>query len=183
MALLASACGPDSDSGSGEVPSHLLQPSDLTGVEKTDVRDGRSATKTNCAAMDIESSLAGGEPTPDFVRYKLETGDTVVSTVQGPRSGHRSIAGTFDEVDAAIETCTSEALSGGTFERLEGLPDGAVGFRAVQDTSEGPHTTERAYGRVDDESAAVVTVERVGEGDLSVTVADLLPTALERAQG
>ena len=88
----------------------------------------------------------------------------------------------FPRLDALIAECATGASSG-SFKPLTGLPDGAVGFVATQETSDGPQTTERAYARVDDGRAAVVTVVHIGQDESPVGVRELLPTALERAAG
>lgn len=186
-ALLAGCADDDGKGGTGgdandEVPSTLLQRDDLPEVEKVTTDDRSLLTKTNCADMDGEYNLTITDSDDVTALYVLTDGAQVRSSLQGPAQNQTTIDFTIDQVDAAITACTAPDAATGSFTRIEGLPDGAVGFRTVQDSSDGPRTTERAYAPADDDTAVVVTVEQNGEGDPSVTVAELLPKALERAQ-
>lgn len=178
MGVLA-AC---SDDPEWDVPSVLLQPEDLSGVDKAHVDEGHSATKTNCAAMEREYNLAITGQDDPYVIYTLDDGTEVRSAVQSPSLQSSSIDHTMTEMNATIETCLADPPTSGTFDRLE-LAAGETGFRMTEDTSEGTRVTERAYVKVDDDTAAVVTVVHTGEGDPAVTVEDLLPKALDRADG
>ncbi|MFS0886689.1 hypothetical protein [Aeromicrobium sp. 179-A 4D2 NHS] len=182
--LLLGACGEKQDD-SDPLAQHpeLLQRADLPEAEDVEVSDQTNVSKTNCAAMDSEWNLAASD---DFVyaSFRLADGDSVVrSAVQGPPTGSDSIDVTFDRLTSMIDECVADERSSGSFERLDGLPDGAVGFRAVQETSNGPQTTERAYAPAGDERAVVVTVVHTGDGEPAADVASLLPKALERAEG
>lgn len=180
--LLLAACGPDAEDPA--VPSHLLQAEDLPAVETVEVRDGHSASKTDCGAMDLEYNVAVTKGDPAYARYALESGDSVVTTTQGPSTGQPSIDYTITRVDGAIDECVKRARTrpDAPFERLEGLPEGAIGFRSVAQTSAGPETTDRAYGPVTDREVAVVTVKHLGDGEPTVSVAELLAKALDRAR-
>ncbi|GAA3546278.1 hypothetical protein AFL01nite_24780 [Aeromicrobium flavum] len=181
--LLATVAACGDGSGGTDVPPELLQRDDVGEVAEVEVDEGRSITRTNCAALWVEASNARTEEDSPFVRYELESGDTVISTVQGPRGGQVSVDDTFDEVGAGIDQCVAQDLGTAVVERLTDLPEGAIGFREVQDDTGGVQVTERAYARVDDEHAVVVTVTHTGAGEPSVSVTDLLPQALERASG
>ncbi|MBC9226721.1 hypothetical protein GL325_10320 [Aeromicrobium sp. 636] len=184
-ALALGGCADDAGSDSDDpLAGHpeLLQVSDLPPVDSVEVSEQTNVSKTNCAAMDAEWNLAASK---DFVYawYELE-GDsdtTVRSAVQGPAATSDAIDDTFTRLESMIAECVAGGASTGTFEPLEGLPDGAVGFVATQDTSNGTQTTERAYVKLDDQRAAVVTVVHTGDGEAPVSVTELLPKAVERA--
>ncbi len=179
--LVLAGCGEDESSTPESDHPELLQRSDLPPVKSAEVSTQTNVSKTNCAAMDAEWNLAASK---DFVYawYALEDDDTTVrSAVQGPAATSVAIEDTFTRLESLIAECAAGGASTGTFEPLEGLPDGSVGFVATQDTSNGTETTQRAYGRVDDEHAAVVTVVHLGDGEPAVSATELLPKALERA--
>jgi len=185
-AALLAGCADEKDSGGSggdDVPANVLQRDDLPKVEKVSTDDRSIVTKTNCAKMDGEYNLTITDGDEVSALYVLADGDQVRSSLQGPAHGQSSVDHTLQQLDTAITTCSEPGRAMGTFTRLEDLPDGAVGFRTVEDTSNGPRTTERAYAAADEDTAVVVTVERVGEGEPAVTAAELLPKALERAQG
>lgn len=180
--VLLAACADDEPSGdvAADHPA-LLQADDLPAVESVHVAEGNSNSKTPCAAMDREYNLAITGRDDTYLEYRLDNGDLVKSAVQWPRMQQETIDHTFAELRTMIDTCTAEAADDGSFEELTGLPEGAIGFRATQDTSDGAQTTERGYVKVDDERAAVVTVIHTGDGTPSVRAADLLPIAAQRA--
>lgn len=163
-----------------DVPSALLQPEDLPAVQDVTVRDRSSAPQPNCAAMEGEYSLATTNTDDVTASYTLENDDEVRSAVQGPAIAKTSIDPTMDQMDALIDECLRTGAAFGTFERLE-LADGQVGYQMTEDTSDGTRTTERGYAKVDDDTAAVVTVIHVGSGEPSVSVDALLPAAVDRA--
>ena len=159
----------------------LLQRDDLPRVEKAYENEGSSATKTNCPAMDGEWNVATTRSEDPYVEYHLEDGTVVRSAVQSPYRDQDSFDYSMDRLTAMVEECVASKPPFGTFERLEGLPQGALGFVATQDTSDGPQTTERAYAPIDEKRAVVVTIVHVGDDEPSVTLTDLLPKAIERA--
>ncbi len=173
--LLLASCG-EEDVAAGH--PQLLQQDDLPSVEKVYENTGPSASKTHCTAMNRELNLAITSEAPAYLEFHLKNGDVVKSTIQPTGTNQRSIDETLDQVRTMVDECVAEEA--GTFERLTGLPAEAIGFRAVQDTSDGPQVTERAYARLDDEHAVVVTVIHIGSPEPSITVAELLPTAIER---
>lgn len=79
-----------------------------------------------------------------------------------------------------IDRC--ESTSPHEFTSLD-LPGDAVGFRDTADSSRGAVVTERAYAPIDDRSAVVVTTIHRGDGEAEVSVAELVATALRRAEG
>ncbi|WP_286929087.1 MULTISPECIES: hypothetical protein [Aeromicrobium] len=174
---------PEGGTDRDDVPATLLQREDLPEVEKVTTDDRSVLTRTNCAAMEGEYNLTITDSDDVSALYVLADGDQVRSSLQGPAQNQTTIDPTIDQVDAAITECLTAEIPNGSFERIEGLPDGAIGFRTVQDTSEGPQTTERVYAPADDDTAVVVTVDHVGEGEPSVSAAELLPQAVQRAQG
>ncbi|MFH7323803.1 hypothetical protein [Aeromicrobium sp. JJY06] len=187
-AAMLAGCADDDNGGEGGtnddgVPSTLLQRDDLPDVEKVTTDDRSILTKTNCADMDGEYNLTITDSDDVSALYVLADGDQVRSSLQGPAQNQTTVDHTLEQVDTAVTACSAPGAATGTFARIEGLPEGAVGFRTVTDTSEGPQTTERAYAAADDDTAVVVTVDHVGEGEPAVTAAELLPKALERARG
>lgn len=175
-----SACGDDAPEAADT--SALLQKSDLPPVASTSDYDARNGTNTVCAELNgFESNLATTKPKTIGTQFSLENGDRVISTLLGLYVAEGDVAYATDRVDAAIDECLADPADADSFERLDGLTDGAVGFRSVLETSDGPVTTERAYAVADDDHVVVVTVEHTGGGEASTSVADLLPVALDRA--
>ena len=103
----------------------------------------------------------------------------MISSLLGTYVAESTTSYTIDRVQSAVEECVAES-SAESFEPLDNLPKGAVGFRSVVDSSNGSVTTERAYARVGEDQVVVVTVERSG-GPLTTSVEKLLPLALDRA--
>lgn len=182
--VVLAACGTEESGDGGKTPStSLLQRDDLPGVDEVFEDEGSSATKTNCPAMDGEWNVATTRSEDPYVEYHLEDGTVVRSAVQSPYRDQDSFDYSMDRLTAMVEECVASKPPFGTFERLEGLPQGALGFVATQDTSDGPQTTERVYVPVDEKRAVVLTVVHTGEGAAPVSATELVPTALERARG
>lgn len=186
VVLLLGACG-QADTAA-KYPT-LLQPEDLPPVESVSVESRPLLTKTNCAAMDREYNLAVTGEDDVFLTYVLDGGDMVRSGIQSPQTSQLSIDFTLDEMRRLVGECVKtfeEAADRspptGSFHSIDGLEDSAIGFRIVQETSKGPETTERIYARVDDASAAVVTVVHRGNSEPSTDVIELVEKALERAR-
>lgn len=183
-ALLA-ACGED-ESGGGDRQDRyasLLQRDDLPDVDEVYEDEGSSATKTNCPAMDAEWNVAITDGEDPFLEYHLKDGTVVRSAIQSPYRGQDTFDQSLDRLTALVDECAAAKPPFGTFDRLQGLPQDALGYVATQPTSDGVQTTERAYARLDERRAVALTVVHVGDGEAPVSVAELLPTALERARG
>ncbi len=182
--VVLAACGTEESGDGRNTPStSLLQRDDLPGVDEVFEDEGSSATKTNCPAMDGEWNVATTRSEDPYVEYHLEDGTVVRSAIQSPYRGQDSFDYSMERLSAMVEECVASKPPFGTFERLEGLPQGALGFVATQDTSDGPQTTERVYVPVDEKRAVVLTVVHTGEGAAPVSATELVPTALERARG
>ncbi|MCD9154980.1 hypothetical protein [Aeromicrobium duanguangcaii] len=177
--LALAACGDETEPKDDE-PAGLLQRSDLPEVEDVTVSDQPRVTATTCPAMTSEWNLAVSEEFRS-AEYQLADGSLVQSSIQGPASGSDMIEPTFTRLAAMIDECAGTTLRNGTFERLDALTDGQLGFVATQENENGTQVTERAYARVDDQLAVSVTVVHTGDGEPAVSAADLLPTAVERA--
>lgn len=175
-------CSDDAEPKAKDEHPELLQRSDLSDVERASVSDQPSVSKTNCPAMDSEWNLVVSEEFAE-AQFTLANDEQVRSAVLGPASGSDGIDETFARLTTMIDECATQGPAFGTFERVEGLPEGQLGFVATQDTSNGTQTTERVYAPVDDERAVVVTVVHTGEGEPSTSATDLVPKALDRARG
>ncbi len=172
----ASGCSTDPMS---DVPAQLLQGEDLPAVERVRNIDGRNATAVGCGQLDVEYNIGISDPEPVGRYITLKSGDVVVTSVIGRRIGFDDVSESLDQVAQAITECEVDSV--GEFRALEDLPADAVGFQEVLQTSHNDVTTQRAYARVSDDRAVVVTVVHEGDGRPSVTVEELLPLALERA--
>lgn len=163
-----------------DVPDRLLQPDDLPAVEKVDVVDRSAVSRVGCADLALEYNLTITDGADATAVYTLRSGDEVRSAVQGTRLTATGIDHTLEELRSMIDRC--ESTSPHEFTSLD-LPGDAVGFRDTADSSRGAVVTERAYAPVDDRSAVVVTTIHRGDGEAEVSVAELVATALRRAEG
>ncbi|WP_141779740.1 hypothetical protein [Nocardioides albertanoniae] len=119
-------------------------------------------------------------------QYVLDNGDVVGATVFVPGGGDYPDAGSMlAAIDAAVDKCLAAADKGDygevTSEPISGLPDGAVGFKFTNASSDPVEVGSVAFAETDDGRLAGVGVTHYGSGKAPTDVVDLLSTALERA--
>ena len=185
IAVALAGCGGGSDD---DAPSGVLSAEDVPGVVETYPQTTRVTVDSVavCPAIsNAEFSLpVGNVPSAVGVAYRLEgedsSGDYVSSLALGLASQFGSPQQALTTIEEAIEDCSANS-SGETVTAMTDLPDGAIGYRAVLDSSDAPRIGERVFAAQGDRIVAV-GVQHDGPGEPAVDVAELLPVALERAE-
>lgn len=119
------------------------------------------------------------------VEIEVKGGDQVSSSAW-PNNGRSGMttADVMAGLEKAIAECSAEGknTSGSwSYTALEGLPDDQVGYRFVRSLETGDQVTERILTVVDGKVVAVDVFHK-GEGEPSVSPADVLAKATERAK-
>lgn len=134
-----------------------------------------------CAALIGPTVKMSSDEASEFREFTTADGDTVASSLLAVPKWYGSPDAALESIeDAARECVTRKPYGGGSFEFLDSLPSGAVGYRSTAALLQDADVITRVFAPVEDR-IVVLTTEHDGEVDASVDVMDLLPTAIERA--
>lgn len=169
--------------GGEDEPGGVLHEDDLPAVARAVDGKNLPAVAVCGAIKDAEFSITiGNQPAAVTREFTLESGDYVGSSLLGtPRRYGTSEKAVARVADAIQECAVPDAAGDETFTALTDLPDGAIGYRSTSTTSNGPRVGERVFVTRGDR-IVVVGTRHDGDGDPDVDVAELLPTALDRAE-